>query len=178
MKHRARKSKKGGDFANDAYDASATVGRVMSYFSLAIGVLISIVMIIIGLVLIFRKPSLNSAAVGVVTEVGTCQNSNCTLTIKFTTGGKEYTVTSTANGVFTKGQNVTLRYDSANPNNVSVGNPPIRGIGAGVLLIGVIILVISIAWFWVVQNSKVVAAVSGVGDVIGMGDNIVDGVRD
>lgn len=51
---------KGGDFAQTAYNASATFGRVVAFFQMIAGVFFGIIFFIIGVVAIRAKPDPNS----------------------------------------------------------------------------------------------------------------------
>lgn len=79
--------KRGGGFADDAYDATATVGRISSWFSLFFGCLIGILLSVGGVYLskgedIYDKSA--SATVKTVKCTGTGKEQSCSLTIEYT----------------------------------------------------------------------------------------------
>ena len=47
---------KGGDFAETAYTATATFGRVVAFFQMLIGIVIGIVLVVVGIALFKSKP--------------------------------------------------------------------------------------------------------------------------
>jgi hypothetical protein len=181
------KTKKNGaknDWKKDAYEASASFGRIYSYFSLIGSCLFGGFFVILGLYLLFRRHTLDSVTTGTISAV---KDSSYTLTFK--ADGKDYNIelpkqqeptsTTTINGkttsthvIYNIGQSVILRYDSKNPNNISIGNPPIKGIGIGLFIFGLIIITIASIWFYFVQKNKTVAAVSGVGEATGIIGNV------
>jgi len=50
------KSLKGGNFAETAYTATATFGRVVAFFQMLVGIVIGIVLFVIGIALFRSKP--------------------------------------------------------------------------------------------------------------------------
>jgi hypothetical protein len=167
-----KKTRKGGDFATEAYDASASFGRIMSYFQLAGGVLVGIILIAIGIYLI-HKPPLTGIAEGTVTAVACVgnTNTNCNATVKYTGLDKtEHIVT--IGGPYAVGQIVTLHYNPSNPNEVSTGNVSNKTTGIICLIVGILIIIAAIAWFYVVQNYKMAAAATGAMDAINIGTGL------
>jgi preprotein translocase subunit SecG len=95
-----------------AYNTTASVGSAMSYVQLGAGILFAAIMIIIGIVMLVRKPS--------------------------------------------------PKDDDA----------PIKTIGGGVLLFGIIILFFTLVSFFLIQKSKPIAALAGTKNLIGITENI------
>ena len=156
---RSLKERGGQSAFETAYDASATFGRIMSYFQLVGAIIVGIIFIIIGIVLI-RKKSLSGQGTGKVTaiscnESNTATNTPCTATVQFVgADGKQYN--STINGVYTVGQEVPINYDPLQRSSKTTG--------IIILVVGILILLAGCVWFYFVQKYKAAAAISGVGD--------------
>ncbi len=50
---------KGGDFAETAYDATATFGRVVAFFQMLTGIFIGTILVLVGIAVTRSKPSPN-----------------------------------------------------------------------------------------------------------------------
>jgi hypothetical protein len=48
--------KKGGSFAETAYDASATFGRVVAFFQMLAGIIFGIILCLVGVLILRSKP--------------------------------------------------------------------------------------------------------------------------
>jgi hypothetical protein len=154
--------------ANILYDASATFGRIMAYFKLAGGIIVGVILMLVGIYLIRKKPTLTSQVQAQVTAVK-CQDASnqCNATVQFVgADGKQYT--SQLVGTYSVGQKIMLNYDPTNPSSTSSGNTMSdKTAGIIFLVFGILITLASGIWFYFVQKYKTVAAVSGVLDATG-----------
>ena len=170
-----KKSQKerGGDALATAYDATATFGRIMSYFQLIGGIIFGLIFIVVGIV-ILRKPPLKGSGQAKVTAV-TCtgsNNSQCNATIQFVgADGKQYT--TTIQGPYSVGQSVNISYDPNAPSQTATSNSVSnKTAGTIFLVVGILVFIGAIAWFYIVQKYKAAAALSGVGNAAGIANNI------
>jgi hypothetical protein len=167
------KRDRGGDAFGTAYDATASFGRIMSYFQLIGGIIFGLIFIIVGIV-ILRKPPLKGSGQAKVTAV-TCtgsNNSQCNATIQFVgADGKQYT--TTIQGPYSVGQTVNITYDPTAPSQTATSNTVSnRTVGSIFLVVGILAFIGAIAWFYIVQKYKAAAAITGVADVAGIANNI------
>lgn len=163
--------KRGGGFADDAYDATATVGRISSWFSLFFGCLIGILLSVGGVYLskgedIYDKSA--SATVKTVKCTGTGKEQSCSLTIEYTVEGKNLTADIVQNGAYNVGQTIKIKYSSKNPSDVTAQTTSPKMFGIGMIVLGAVILLGSCASFYLVQNNKLFAAASGTGNIAGL----------
>jgi uncharacterized membrane protein (UPF0136 family) len=107
--------RKGGGLGSDAFDAAAGLGRIMSYISLIVGVLVGIAFIVIG-ALVMRKPA-------VLDKLEKAPSSTSTSTL----------------------------------------SPFLSGVIF--IALGLLAVVGSIFWFFVVKSNKTAAAAAGAADV-------------
>ena len=154
--------------ADSLYSASATFGRIMSYFQLAGGIIVGVVLIIIGIYLLRRKPPLiahGEAQVIAVTCTGA--SNQCNATVQFIAAdGKQYTAQLV--GAYSVGQKLPINYDPTNPSIISSGTTMSdKTAGIIFLVFGILCTIASAVWFYFVQKYKAVAAVSGVVDATG-----------
>jgi len=163
-------TRKGGDFTNDAYDASASFGRIMSYFQLFGGILFSIIFIGIGIYMI-HQPALTGTAEGKITDT-LCQGSSCTGTLQYTGLDKANHIVSIP-GNYTKDQIVAIHYNPTNPSQVTTGNMSNKTAGIIFLIIGIFVLIGSFVWFYIIQKYKIAAAATGAVDAFNIGTNII-----
>jgi len=154
--------------SNILYDASATFGRIMSYFQLAGGIIAGVILVLIGIYLIRRKPTLIGHGEAQVTAVTCTGASNqCNTTIQFVgADGKQYSTQIV--GPYSVGQKISINYDPISPTTVSSGNTMSdKTAGIIFLVFGILCTIAASVWFYFVQKYKAVAAVSGVVDATG-----------
>lgn len=169
-----KKKTKAGDantVFNDAYNASASVGRIMSWLQLAGGIFISIILIIIGIVLVRTKNQYDRSTSATITETscsGSGNSSSCTLTVSYIVGDKKLSGSIVANGVYNVGQTITIKYSSTNLQDITTNTTSPGIIGWIFIVVGIFILIGSGIWFYIIQNNNTIAAASGVGNVAGV----------
>jgi hypothetical protein len=169
MPKKYKKSTRGGDFASDAYDTSASFGRLMSYFSLLIGIIVGVIFLVMGIYII-RKPALTGTAEGTIKSVS-CPGNSCSGTLSFTGLDKTDHIV-TIPGTYAIGQIVSIHYNPTDPSQVTTGNVSNKTTGIIVLIVGVFILIGAIIWFYIVQKYKAAAAATGALDAVNIGANM------
>lgn len=108
---------------------------------LFIGAALSILLLSFGGLLLFKKMKYDMSATADVNQV-TCQDGTgkCNITMTFKdTKDKTYTVSAIVAGQVAPGSTRGIMYDSTNPNNFYPGQPPVRIIGAGLFMTGIVI---------------------------------------
>lgn len=166
-----KKGKRGGGIASDAYDATATVGRISSWFSLFFGCLFGILLSVGGVYLskiedIYDKST--TATVKSVKCTGSGKEQSCSLNIEYSVDGKNTTIDIVQMGAYNVGQTINIKYSSKNPSDVTAQSTSPKLFGIGLIFLGVLILIGSCASFYLVQNNKLIAAASGTGNIAGM----------
>ena len=180
--NKANKYKRGGDntqLMNDAYDATASVGRIMSWVNLLVGIFIGIIFITIGIVVLRNKSqTYNGKTNAKITKVectGSGKNSSCTLTVKYDVNGKSYSVNILKDGVYNVDQTISIKYNLSNPQDITTETVSNTTIGWILIGLGLIIIIGVSVWTYVVQKNKTVAAASGVGNIVGIASSGFDG---
>jgi hypothetical protein len=107
---------------------------------LVLGAIISIILLSIGGVLLFKKMKYDKSVTADITKV-ICQDgtNKCNITMSFKDAEKSYTVAAIVSGPVTEGSTRGIIYDSSNPNNFYPGQPPVRIIGAGMFVSGLVL---------------------------------------
>lgn len=165
--------KKGGDLANNIYDGAAEYGRFMAIIGLIIGCLIATIMIVGGVVLLFKKNKYTQIISGDITK-SQCNNINnsisCSLSAQYIVGdesNQKYTIDNTMNGktYYNVGDKINIYYDPNNPG-LSSTNKPISFVLIGSILIIIALLIICGVSlnYYIVNRYKFAAAATGVGD--------------
>jgi uncharacterized membrane protein (DUF485 family) len=169
-------AKKGGDMFNDAFAASAVVGRTMSWFGLVIGVIFSIIIIIVGVVFLKSKTydSSTNAKITNVSCTGSGKEASCTVELVYQVNEKEVKTSTVMTGVYNVGQIIPIKYDSVNPQDMSTTTISSKIVGGILVGFGVLMFIGVCAWFYIVQTNNTIAAASGVGDIAGLVSNGVD----
>jgi len=171
-----KNGKKGGDMVSDAFNASATFGRIMSWFGLVIGIIFSIIIIVIGVVFVNSK-TYDSSIDAKITSTscsGSGKDASCTLELSYQVNETEYKTNTSVNKIYNVGQIIPIKYDSANPVDITTTTVSPKLIGGICIGFGLLLLIGVCAWTYIVQTNDTVAAVSGVGNMVGMVNNSVD----
>jgi hypothetical protein len=167
------KVKKGGDFANTAYDATATFGRVVAFFKMLTGIFFGIVFISIGIWLIRSKAVYTQSVLTKVTNpkcnTTTTTDSKgraitqtqCNATLEYQVGGKDYKTPFTLNGSYAESQMVDMQYNPENPGDIRSPVPQNKTIGIWLIVIGLAIMIGTIVWFILTLRYKIIAAGTG-----------------
>lgn len=162
------KREKGGNvnIAENIYEASATFGKIVSYFQLFAGLIIGVILLLLGVYLL-RSKELKGKGSAIVTATSCDKsdvdlNKTCTATVQFTAAdGKQYS--SIITGIYTIGQEVAVNYDPNHPATVNKSLST-RNIGIVLLVVGSLIIIAASVWFYLVQKYKVAAAATGIGE--------------
>ena len=179
-----RTQRAGGEIMDNTLDAAASFGRIMAWMRSIFGTIIGLLLIALGIFMLTRKNKYPMRAVGTVQSAkcddSDAKNVTCTITFQFTpNNGKSITsAPMLVNQSYVKGQNVTVHYDPANPNNFLLNPAPIKWIGGILLAFGLLILVFVWVWMWVVNRNKTAAVMNGAVEGVGMVDTMVDRAMD
>lgn len=171
--------KVGGDFAESAYDAAATFGRVVAFIKMLVGILIGVVLSIIGIVLIRKKKVYTQETAATVLEpkcqTHTTTNNNrsttqtqCAATLQYSVNSKEYKTNLVLQGSFAEGQKITIQYNPDNPSEIREPQATDKTVGIILILVGLTIMVGTIVWFVLTLKYKVVAAGTGAYEAVDM----------
>ena len=180
IKKRVKNKKHGGEITevlNNAYTASASVGRIMSWLQLFGGICGSILCLVIGILIIKNSTSYDSKTIATITEAkcaGSGNSSSCTLVLSYTVNGNKLTGNIIANGVYNAGQSISIKYTSSNPQNITTDSISPRFIGWFFIILSIVILIGTGIWFYIVQKNDTIAAASGVGSTAGIAVNAFD----
>lgn len=164
-----------GNVANNVYDGAATFGRFMALISLIITCIIGTILIVIGVVLLFKKNKYTAVATGKITmaQCNTANNvTSCSISADYTANDKTYKITSPVNGkYYNLDDNIDIYYDPNEPG-ASLARKPFSFMWIGIIMIIVALLMIGGAalYYYIVTRFKFAAAANGVGNII----NIVD----
>ena len=161
---------------DEIYSGSAAFGRVYTIISAVITTLISIAMIAIGIYMLVQK---SNPQIEAKIENAECNRYSgeknevfysCTLSVRYTVDGNEYTGTVHESGKthYMKGEIIKLEYDPANPHKIKANPVPKKTIGWILLSIGIVLLFMAWLWVWLTQKFKFAAASTGVATGVGM----------
>jgi hypothetical protein len=170
-RQKTKRVKKGGGFGSDAYDATATVGRISSWFSLFFGCIFGIIFSAAGVYLstiVDEYDKTTNATIKTVKCTGTGKEQSCSLNVEYSVDGKNMTSDIIKSGAFNEGQTIAIKYSSKNPSNITADTLSAKFLGIGLIFLGVLILIGSCVSFYLVQNNKLIAAASGTGNIAGL----------
>lgn len=159
------------------YSGTVAYGKVQAIMGAVVGTVVSIVLIITGLVLVKRKAKLTDTINAVIVSDPFCnQYADSSLvkfrcnniSLKYTVNNKEYTLnTSTDSTIkYTKGLNVNIYYDPANPSYASMTSDNVKPLGWIFFGFGTLMLVSAWTWVFLTQKYHVAAATGGIASVI------------
>jgi hypothetical protein len=134
----------------------------ISIILITIGVCIGVILATIGGFLLFAPIPFDSTTTAEVVS-SICAKGSCSVELKFNDGNsRTYIKKATLSGEkISAGTKITILYDSKNPHNFYPGDPPIRLVGGGIGLIGVVILLGMLAWgIFIYRSSRVATPMS------------------
>lgn len=168
-----KKITKGGDFANTAYDATATFGRVVAFFKMLTGIFFGVIFMVIGIWLIKTKPVYTQSVTTKVTQpkcntVTTTDSkghsttqTQCNVVLEYNVNGKDFKTPFTLNGAYAENQMVEMQYNPDNPSDIRSPTPQNKTIGIWLIFIGLAIMIGTTIWFILTLKYKIVAAGTG-----------------
>lgn len=108
---------------------------------LLIGICIGLILMGIGAFIGFKKLPFNQVTSAEVTSVE-CTDGKCYVEVKFVDiNQKTYIKKARLPAPVEKGDDITIIYDSSNPNNFYPGNPPVKLVGSLIGIVGLFILI-------------------------------------
>lgn len=170
----ASKSRKGGDFAQSAYDATASFGLFMAFLQAIGGTLLAILVVSIGVWLIRMKEPYEGQTTGKVTA-SKCETrdaaTSCTIDYEYTVDGKKYTGSGyKIQGTYVVGSQLKTLYDRADPNNHKIEPISWKFIGWICVAVGIVMVIGVWLWYFIARSFKIAAAATGVGTAIEIAD--------
>jgi hypothetical protein len=168
----------GDGFGETLYDGAAVFGRVMALVSLIIGSVIGIILIVVGFYLIFKKNKYTGSVLATVKTASCTVGSgkepviNCNLGVEYVVAGKTLTANIVTIGkIYQVGEKIPIRYDEANPSDVSMNIIGTGLMGGILIVIGFFVILMVSLYYYFVTKYKFAAATSG----IGVGVDIISG---
>ena len=157
----------------DLYNEVATFGIIGADISLIISILIALFLIIIALLLLFKKVKRNAKVNGTITKAdctektriennNTIKDYSCKITVSCTINNKNIELNFTTSGVkYDINDKVNLYYDPLDITDIDLYSDDYRIWGWVVLFIAVFIVASSAIWSYIVRKSKFAAAIGG-----------------
>lgn len=168
-----KKTLKGSGFANTAYDATATFGRVVAFFKMLTGIFFGAIFIAIGAWLVNTKPVYTQSVNVKVTQpkcnTFTTKDSQgrsttqtqCNVVLEYNVNGKDFKTPFTLDGSYAENQIVSMQYNPDNPSDIRSPVPQNKTIGIWLIIIGLAIIIGATIWFILTLKYKIVAAGTG-----------------
>jgi len=160
-------------FGETVYSDTASFGKFYAIMSAIVATFIAIGLIIAGIFIIRHRSHLKTVN-GLVSEDSTCvtivdgenKSSTCQTSVKYTINEKEYhTSLNSGTSSYRKGDSIIVFYNPLNPNDAEL-NPIPKGLGYGLIAVGVVTLISSWVWVWVTYKYKVAAVATGAKGVL------------
>ena len=160
------KSKDADDLLQTTYDTAAGAGRVFNTISTIVGCFIAFVLLMIGIGLLFVKQSKTNATIiaidnnyTTITVEYQCKNQTRQDTINIVSNGQSYTN-------YKVGDVISIEYNETTCDHATIAsNISTKSLGTGLILFALLLFVIIYAWYYLVNHSKPIAAVTGVAGV-------------
>lgn len=166
-----------GNTGSQIYSDSAGAGQIFSGFGLIVSAIIGIIMIIAGIIFLFKRSVYSSSVQGIVNTANCTQvlvNNNtqyqCSITFGYTVGGKQYggSGTITSGVLYQQGSFITIYYDSNNPASWSFTSDNYKVLGAILIAIALFMIGISYFWYWASRKNKFIASTVGASGALGL----------
>lgn len=170
---RSKKILNGSGFAESAYDAAATFGRVVAFFKMLVGIVVGIVLIAIGIWLIRKKSVYTEKVLTKVTQPKcntttttdskgrSSTQTKCSVTLEYKINDKDYKTPITLYGSYIENQMIEMQYNPNNPNDIRSPAPQNKTIGIVLILIGLAIMIGTTIWFILTLKYQIIAAGTG-----------------
>lgn len=151
---------------SELYKGTATFGKIFSILGLVGGIIIGIVLIVVGSLMIRNSYVYEKDSVQ-----GTVLNSGLNeVSVQYKVGDIDCKA-STANfgrTTYTVGQTVDIYYKSKDPcKDPIIGGRPSAAVGYGMIVGAIFLMIASGVYTWFVFKSRGVAAIAGVGGLLG-----------
>ncbi len=167
---------------SDIYTGTAGFGAVMADLKAIFGCIIGLILIIVGLVLLFRKVTRSASLSATISNVN-CVSSNingntqynCSYTAIYTLDQPNQTLSVTNNissTILTNGSTITLYYDPTNHSDISTTSGDYRIIGWICIGLGILIAISVIVWAYLANKYKAIGAAEGVISGVGIIRNV------
>ena len=185
-----RKNKE--SLGSEVYTGVADFGVIIADLKAIGGLIIGLIFVGIGIYLVVQKITRTATVNGLVTNPacsyginssntnsGTTTNSyyDCLFSVKYTVGGKDYTLTGqeTKSGInyqinyqASSPPTIKVFYNPDDPNDASISDDYSHTIGWVLIVIGAVIAISGIIWAWLANKYKIIGAYEGARTGIGM----------
>lgn len=175
VKNKLKMTRSGGDdIGNQLYSGAASYGRFMALVSLIIVSIISIILVSISIYLILKKNIYTGSVEGVINTIECQTNTNnkqktatCNLNVTYIVNNKKYTHdVITSNIHYSKGDNISIKYDQNNPENIQKNRLNNKSIGFIMLGIAAFLMLVVVIYYYVVNKYQFAAAAAGISNVV------------
>jgi hypothetical protein len=159
---------------SEIYNDTASFGKFMAIISAILATVIGIVLIVAGVAEIRHVPIYTQVVNATIVNSPSCTSQvngnlySCMLTLKYTVNNVVYTsnLTTESSQPYMQNGSIQIYYNPKNPHQISQGsdNPKF-----GWWIIGLAVIIISVAWLmvWMVYKYKFAAAGSAVYAIFG-----------
>lgn len=153
------------------YSGLSSFGRIFTDIKTLFAVIFGLGLIAYGFYVLYVRWDYLEDPKATVQQDSTCtklgNQTTCSTVIDFTDKqGKKYTKTFESSSAFKKGDVVTVFYKASDPSGTAMFNVLPKTMGYLLIGGGVLFILASIGWMWLVNTYKPLAAFAGVGDVI------------
>ena len=166
------------ELASEVYTGMAAYGKVRTIIGTVTGTLVGVAMLVGGTVLLKRKSRLSDTIGATITNDPYCvqyhdqnlQKWKCkNIQLSYRVNDKDYVLNTNSDSTikYTKGLPLSIYYDPSNPANSSLVSDNTKIIGWILVVIGILLLVSSWVWLFLVLKFKIAAASSGASGIIG-----------
>jgi hypothetical protein len=157
------------------YDDTAGLGRITANIGAYVATFIGVIMIIFGLVLVFKKKEKLKETTGTVSSsICNVYNNNqgyynCELLVDYIVDNKRYqtSVSKTSPTQIREGTSIEIFYDPNNPSESKLMQIPYSYLGWFLIIFAIFIIAGSWIWVYITNKSKMAAALGGTEVVVG-----------
>lgn len=152
---------------DEIYSGASSFGLVYSLIGAIIGTIVSVIMIIGGIYMLFKKVNtvpVSAKIVGVNCVQGQNDIRNCNINVTYTYNNKvenKY-IQYSGNVIYTNNQELTVYVNKDNDSEVYIEQPSPKTIGSMLITFGLFILIGVWIWYWLTKKYKFLAAAQGV----------------
>ena len=166
-----KSSKFGADWdkiGSNIYSGTASFGKDYTYIMTIITLIVCLIMLVTGIIFLFKKSVYTKQATFTITSDDGAPGMNGTTTYKGTVTGCSGSTTLTTLVLHTKGDNVNVYQNPANPCDIVEKPVPYKVISGILISLSVIIGTFSLINMFFVKKYKGVAAVEGAAGVFNL----------
>lgn len=160
------------EIANDLYEGTAKLGKIQSYVSLIVIIIIGVILILCSFNYFFSNEKYNVIRGKIesikcnTTTINNKPQTSCTLELSYTIDGIKYKSTLNTNtSTYSSNQEIDIEYLESNRNNIRI--PSLSNQMIGLISSGVALVIIGGAYYnyYLTTESKVYASSQGVSTI-------------